>query len=161
MDKYVASIPLRGVIPFCTRSCAAVTFFFFPPAACPSAFSASFCSFFYSQNMSAQSPRLQTVSQLGSRTMDHIFNIFAKRGTPQLGLGGAGSVRFRGCWRSLRSRREGSVAVVSVKPPVVSAREDRRFWSRRQCPAGCLLGWGVGGANRTPASLPGKITWAR
>jgi len=34
-----------GDSPFCTRNCAAVTFFFFPPAA-PSAFSAFCCSFF-------------------------------------------------------------------------------------------------------------------
>lgn len=70
------------ITPFCTRNCAAVTFFFLPPAA-PSAFSAFCCSFFYPgcQSSSSVCPRP------GSHTMDHIFSILALTRWSQSELG--------------------------------------------------------------------------
>ena len=64
--------------PFCTRNCAAVTFFFLPPA-WPSALSAFCCSFFCMpspcQNDDATFD--SAVSDKCIHTIDHIFNILA------------------------------------------------------------------------------------
>ena len=57
-------------MPFCTRSWAAVTFFFFPPAA-PSAFSAFCCSFFCQR----VSRRRHRVGIDVNPTIDQIFNM--------------------------------------------------------------------------------------
>lgn len=69
-----ATLLVRPVAPFCTRSWAAVTFFFLPPAA-PSAFSAFCCSFFYSAPSSQLRASCQATGTAGGLTIDHIFNI--------------------------------------------------------------------------------------